>query len=86
MCRSSPATARRAAGSYRQPARIGAPRPAIASATGAAYNTVLKDVTQIESPAAIIGADGKSYAATRPAAQPGQFDGSDWLEPATQLS
>lgn len=59
---------------------------AIASATGSAYNTVLKDVTQIESPAEITGADGKSYAAARPQApsQPSPVDdfaGGEWLEP-----
>lgn len=55
---------------------------AIASATGAAYNTVLKDVTQIESPGEITGSDGKLYAATRvspPSAGP--VDDSDWVEP-----
>jgi hypothetical protein len=54
---------------------------AIASATGAAYNTVLKDVTQIESPASITGADGKSYAASRPAAPTDEelFAGADWV-------
>jgi transposase-like protein len=60
---------------------------AIASATGAAYNTVLKDVTQIESPTSITGADGKSYTASRPAAatEAELFAGADWVmddEPA----
>ncbi len=48
---------------------------AIASATGAAYNTILKDVTQTASPAEITGSDGKTYPAARPA------DPYSWIEP-----
>jgi hypothetical protein len=41
---------------------------AIATATGAAQNTVLKELTQIESvgPDRITGVNGKSYSPTRP--------------------
>lgn len=65
---------------------------AIASATGSAYNTVLADVTQIESPAEIQGADGKTYAAGRPDPEPtiwapraepdeDLLAGDDWVQP-----
>ena len=63
---------------------------AIASATGAAYNTVLKDVTQIESPnedtlteelinagpPRITGLDGKTYLAQKPNRPPPQSNTS----------
>jgi transposase-like protein len=58
---------------------------AISSATGAAYNTVLRDVTQIESPTEITGADGKTYAASRPAPEPRLADDADWVEPDDEL-
>lgn len=60
---------------------------AIASATGASINTVQADlqVSQIDTPAEITGADGKSYAASRPGASENELlAGADWVmdEPA----
>lgn len=54
---------------------------AIAAATGINKETVSRDlqVSGNQTPAHVIGADGKTYTATRPAPEP--FGGSDWLEP-----
>jgi hypothetical protein len=56
---------------------------AIASATGTSINTVQGDlrVSQIDTPAEITGADGKSYAATRPVDPSDNelFGGADWV-------
>ncbi|GAA2838192.1 hypothetical protein RMN57_13005 [Kitasatospora sp. CM 4170] len=59
---------------------------AIASATGVGVGTVHRELSSAGVPngtPAVQGADGKTYAATRPAPvhQSDPFDGSDWLEP-----
>jgi hypothetical protein len=55
---------------------------AIASAVGQSDMQVRRDLAATNvAPSTITGADGKTYAATRPASQSDPFDGSDWLEP-----
>lgn len=52
---------------------------AIASATGLSQSTVARATESDDSVAEITGLNGKTYAASRPTAEPNPFDGSDWL-------
>ncbi|MCX4778122.1 hypothetical protein [Streptomyces sp. NBC_01264] len=59
--------------------------PAIAAATGSSVGTVFAAAQAFNSeslPARTQGADGKSYAATRSAAEPDLLAGDDWQQPA----
>ena len=59
---------------------------AIASATGVARNTVREDLRQVgqfDPPGEITGADGKTYAASRPTPEPEQHV---WIEPGADTA